>query len=93
MSLPARPPLRATPLPGQEAMTSLDAYKAARLYITQMHLASAAYEASPVGSAQWNAMETFDTAANALLGLMGMLEARGVLAEVEQYLDATYGRV
>jgi hypothetical protein len=96
MTLPMRPKLRVGELPGQEAMTSQDAFKVSRLYLAQMHVANAAYDAAALTKSeavQWDAMEAFDTAANALLGLMAMLEKRGMLADIEGYLETVYGRV
>jgi hypothetical protein len=97
VSTPVQTKLLVGELPGQEAMTSQDAFKVARLYIAEMNLANAAYNAAaltaPGEAAQWGAMEAFDTAANALLGLIIMLEKRAVLADIEAFLEAVYGRV
>ncbi len=88
-----RPRLRPADHPMLEMMTSHEAYRSAREQIADMNLANAAYDGATADADMADAMEMFDTASNALLGLLAMLEKRGVLADIESYLDTVYGRV
>lgn len=93
MTLPVRPPLRPADDPMLDMMTSMEAYRSVRENIADMNVANAAYDRATADADMADAMDMFDTASNALLGLMIMLEARGVLADIEDLLNATYGRV
>ena len=93
MTLIVMPPLDAGLGAALDVMTSLDAFKFARECIGLMAKAHVDFEATRVQAAQLDAMEAHDTARDAVVGLFTMLEHRGVLADIEGYLIAVYGRV
>jgi hypothetical protein len=78
-------------LPEQEALTSPEAFKFARECIGMMHVASDVHELAQSNVDQRDAQETYDTASDTVLGLLLMLEKRGVLADVQGYLNTVYG--